>query len=134
MRMRQAGRALALALLSLAVRGLLDPSELSAQVSFEQATRDLGSSDAGARLRAVQLLKQAAYPEAALPLAALVTDSHDDIQLEAIAAEINIFLAEPVVPRKRVALVVEVRSAVQVSRRSPPARARSARGRCRARC
>lgn len=128
MRMRQAGRAggsggsgrfltrrrrlaaFALALLLPALPGLPD---LLAQVPFEQATRDLGSSDSGARLRAVQLLKQAAYPEAALPLAPMVTDPQDDIQLEAIAAEINIFLAEPVVPRKRVAFVVEVRNAVQ---------------------
>ena len=42
-----------------------------------------------------------------------MTDPQDDVQLEAIAAELNIFLAEPVVPRKRVALVVEVRNAVQ---------------------
>ncbi len=74
---------------------------------------DLASPDAKVRLRAVQLLKGAAYPEAALPLARLLTDAQDDIQLEAIAAELNIFLAEPIVPRKRVALVVEVRNAVQ---------------------
>ncbi len=58
------------------------------------------------------MLKEAPYPEAAVPLAALVTDTRDDVQLEAIAAELNIFLTEPVVPRKRVALVVEVRHAV----------------------
>lgn len=86
---------------------------LSAQIPFEQASVDLASPDAATRLRTVQMLKQAAYPEAAIPLAALVTDAQDDIQLEAIAAELNIFLAERVVPRKRIALVVEVRSAVQ---------------------
>ena len=59
------------------------------------------------------MLKEAAYPEAAIPLAVLVTDAQDDIQLEAIAAELNIFLAERVVPRTRKALVVEVRHAVQ---------------------
>jgi HEAT repeat protein len=89
------------------------PALGDAQLSFEQATEDLANKDAATRLRAVQLLKQAAYPEAAVPLAAAVTDALDDIQLQAIAAELNIFLAEPVVPRKRVALVVEVRSAVQ---------------------
>ena len=99
--------AIALALLVSAI------PPLSAQVSFEQAAKDLASTDSGTRLRAVQLLKQAAYPEAAVPLAAAVTDAQDDIQLAAIAAELNIFLAEPVVPKKRVALVVEVRSAVQ---------------------
>ena len=85
----------------------------SSQVPFEQASADLASRDAGTRLRAVQLLKQAAYPEAAIPLAALVTDPEDSIQLEAIAAELNIFLAEPIVPKKRVAFIVEVRNAVQ---------------------
>lgn len=88
-------------------------SAASAQIPFEQAATDLASPDAKVRLRAVQLLKGAAYPEAALPLARLLTDAQDDIQLEAIAAELNIFLVEPIVPRKRVALVVEVRNAVQ---------------------
>ena len=86
---------------------------LSAQVPFEQAAKDLASSDPATRLRTVQMLKQAAYPEAAIPLAAAVTDAQDDIQLDAIAAELNIFLAERVVPRKRIGFVVEVRSAVQ---------------------
>ena len=88
-------------------------SAFAAQVSFEQATKDLASADPGTRLRAVQMLKQTPYPEAAIPLAALVTDAQDDIQLEAIAAELNIFLAEPVVPKRRIGLVVEKRSAVQ---------------------
>jgi HEAT repeat protein len=84
-----------------------------AQVSYETAIKDLVSADAGTRLRSVQLLKQAAFPEAAIPLAALVNDAKDEIKLEAIAAELNIFLADPIVPKKRVALVVEVRGAVQ---------------------
>jgi HEAT repeat protein len=82
------------------------------QVSFEQITRDLASADPGVRLHAAQLLKEAAYPEAAVPLAALVTDPQDDVQLEAIAAEVNIFLAEKIVPRKRVGLVIEVRNKI----------------------
>jgi HEAT repeat protein len=102
--------AVALALL-LPARPALPAS--SPQVPFEQASADLASPDAGTRFRAVQLLKQAAYPEAAVPLAALVTDPQDSIQLEAIAAELNIFLAEPIVPKKRVAFVVEVRNAVR---------------------
>ena len=105
--------AVALALLVSALPALPGLPALSAQVPFEQASADLASPDAGTRLRAVQLLKQAAYPEAAVPLAALVTDPQDSIQLEAIAAELNIFLAEPIVPKKRVAFIVEVRNAVQ---------------------
>jgi HEAT repeat protein len=84
----------------------------AAQVTFEQATRDLASPDAATRLRAVQMLKETAYPEAAVPLAPLVTDPEGGIRLEAIAAELNIFLADKIVPRKRVALVIEVRNPV----------------------
>jgi len=85
---------------------------LHAQVPFERATADLASRDPGTRLKAVQLLKDAAYPEAALPLVPLLADPQDEIQLEAIAAELNIFLAEPVVTRKRVGLIVEKRTAI----------------------
>ena len=107
----------------------------AAQIPFDQAAADLTSPDAGTRLHAVQLLKEAAYPEAAMPLAALVTDPHDAVQLEAIAAELNIFLAEKIVPRKRVALVVEVaeRGAGR-GRVFGRTRSRSARARCRSRC
>jgi len=84
----------------------------AAQVPFEQATRDLGSSDPSTRLRAVQMLRDTAYPEAAVPLARAIADTRDDVQLAAIAAELNIFLAERIVPKKHVALVVEVRNEI----------------------
>ena len=87
-------------------------SLLSGQVPFEQAARDLASTDAGTRLRTVQMLRDAAYPEAAVPLARAVADTQDEIQLAAIAAELNIFLAERVVAKKRVAMVVEVRNPI----------------------
>ena len=85
---------------------------LSAQVPFDQAIKDLASPEQGTRFHAAQMLKEAAYPEAAIPLAALIADPQDAVQVEAIAAELNIFLAEKIVPRKRVAIVVEVRNAV----------------------
>ena len=47
------------------------------------------------------MLKEAAFEEAALPLAPLITDPRDAVQLEAIAAELNIFLAEKMTPGKR---------------------------------
>ena len=81
-------------------------------MSFDQATRELTSAEPAVRLRAAQRLKELASLEAAIPLAALVTDPQDEVQLEAITAEMNIFLSEPVVPRKRVGFVVEVRSPV----------------------
>ena len=87
-------------------------SWIAAQATFEQTTRDLASPDPNVRLRAVQLLKGAAYPEAAVPLAKLVTDQDDDVQLEAIAAELNVFLAEKIIPRKRVGFVIEVRNKI----------------------
>jgi len=85
---------------------------LSPQSPFDQAVGDLANPDVGARRRAVRTLKAAGLPEAAIPLAALVFDSDDEVQAEAIAAELNIFLAEKVVPRRRVALVIEVRNAI----------------------
>ena len=87
-------------------------TRLLAQVSFEQAMTDLASADAPTRLRTAQMLKEAAYPEAAVPLAKVIVDPRDDVQLEAIAAELNIFLAEKIVPRKRVGFLVEVRTPV----------------------
>lgn len=83
-----------------------------AQVGLEQATRELSSPEVDVRLKAVRLLKSAPSPEAAVPLAAVVTDPEDTVQFEAIAAAVNIYLAERVVPRKRVALVVEVRNRI----------------------
>ena len=88
------------------------PALSVAQVPFEQIVGDLSSADANTRLKAVQLLRDAGYSEAAGPLARLIADPRDDIQLEAIAAELNIFLTERVVTRKRVALVVEKRTAI----------------------
>jgi HEAT repeat protein len=85
---------------------------LFAQVSLDQIKKDLTSPHADVRLKAVRLLKSNPVPEAAVPLASVVTDSEDTVQFEAIAAALNIYLAEKVVPKKRVALVVEVRSKV----------------------
>jgi len=85
---------------------------LAAQVPFEQAVSDLSSPSTGKRLRAAQLLKEAAYPEAAVPLAKAILDPENEVQLEAIGAEVNIFLAEKVVVRKRVGFLIEVRNPI----------------------
>ena len=108
-RRRRAGRPSVLLLLSCC---LSVPPFLSAQAPFDQAARDLASTDPETRLRAAQQLRDTAYPEAALPLARAVADTYDEVQLAAIGAELNIFLAEKVVTRKRVALVVEVRNQI----------------------
>ena len=85
-------------------------SSAAQSISFEQTVADLSNSDRDARLRAAQDLKEAAYPEAAVPLAKAVVDSDDHVQFEAITGELNIHLADKIVPRKRVAFVVEVRN------------------------
>jgi HEAT repeat protein len=95
---------------------LLGINTPAAQVPFEQVAANLSSADAAVRLRAARQLKEAAYPEAAVPLARLVTDPVDAVQVEAIAAELNIFLAEKIVPRRRVGLVIEVRNNIAADR------------------
>ena len=45
-------------------------------------------------------------------IVAAVTDRHDEVQLRAIAEALNAFLASPLVPRKRVGYVIEVRNNV----------------------
>src|SRR5262245_17433207 len=95
-------RVASVGLLAVVVAFALRSAVPANQVTFEQSLQDLASSDAGRRLRTVQMLKDAAYPEAAIPLAKLVGDPEDAIQLEAIAAELNIFLANKIVTKKRV--------------------------------
>ncbi|MEO8077095.1 MAG: HEAT repeat domain-containing protein [Acidobacteriota bacterium] len=80
------------------------------QARYDDVVRNLRNPDAKTRLSAVRLLRDSKYPEAAGPMAALVTDPLDEIQLEAIAAELSFFLVDDVRTRKRVALLVEVRN------------------------
>jgi HEAT repeat protein len=105
-----AGRAIVAAL----VTGFLvcPTAARESQPSLDQTIRDLGSTDPGVRLHAVQLIKRDASPEAAAPLAALLTDREGQIRLEAVAGELNIFLAHRVVPQRRVGLLIEVRQAI----------------------
>lgn len=84
---------------------------LAQEIRFDDVVRNLRNPDPEVRVEAVRLLREAAYPEAIVPVAALITDPVDEIQLEAIATELSFFLMEPVSPRKRVAFFVERRSA-----------------------
>jgi HEAT repeat protein len=77
---------------------------------FDDVVRNLRNPDAKVRLNAVKLLREAKYPEAIVPLAALVNDPLDPIQLEAIGAELSFFMVQDVPERKRRALIVEVRN------------------------
>ena len=91
---------------------LAAPFDVHAQAGPDAAIANLKSPDRDTRLRAVRLLKDTAPLEAALPLVPLLHDADDEIQYEAIGAELNIFMAEKVVSKRRVGLVFEVRDRV----------------------
>ena len=77
----------------------------SAQISFDQAIGGLGASDARVRLRSATLLKESPHIEAAVPLAKAVGDPDNAVQLEAIAAELNIFVAGKGEPVKKLGFI-----------------------------
>jgi HEAT repeat protein len=89
---------------------LLVAVPLGAQHSFEHVVATLKSPDAATRIRAIQELRDARYPEAALPIASMLEDADDRVQIEAIDAERALFTTRPVSRRKKVGFVVEVRT------------------------
>jgi HEAT repeat protein len=80
------------------------------QVRFDDVVRNLRNPDAKVRISAVRLLREARYPEAVVPMAPVVNDPIDAIQLEAISAELAFFMVEPVPERKRVGFLIEIRN------------------------
>ena len=89
---------------------LIAPVASAQPARFDDVVRNLRNPDPKARLTAVRLLREAKYPEAIVPLAPLVTDPVDQIQLEAIAAELSFFLVQDVPERRKLGFVVEVRN------------------------
>ncbi len=81
------------------------------KIRFDDVVRNLRNPDPNARIDAVRMLREARYAEAITPIAPLVNDPVDQIQLEAISAELAFFMPEDVSSRKRFAFVVEKRSA-----------------------
>src|SRR6188768_2156786 len=79
------------------------------QLRFDDVIRNLRNPDPKARLGAVRLLRDAKYPEAIAPMAPLVLDPIDDIQLETIAAELAFFLEQDVKSKKMIGFVIEKR-------------------------
>ncbi len=79
------------------------------QARYEDVVRNLRHPDPKVRLAAAKLLHESKYPEAAAPIAALLGDPVDDIQLEAIAAELSFFLIEEAPAKSPVALAFETR-------------------------
>jgi HEAT repeat protein len=97
-------------LASFAISLLAFTVSLSAQqVRFDDVVRNLRNPDPKARITAIRQLRDARYLEAIGPISALVLDPLDDIQLEAIAAELAFFLEQDVKSKKMVGFVVEKR-------------------------
>jgi HEAT repeat protein len=88
---------------------------LAQQVRFDDVIRNLRNPDPKVRLASVQLLRESRYPEASVPIAPLINDPIDQIQLEAIWAELSFFLVHDLPSKKRVGLVVEVRNPGQAA-------------------
>lgn len=80
------------------------------QYTFEEVASGLKHDDVSTRLRAIQILKDADYAEAAVPIAEALADSDDRVQLAAIDAERALFTTRVVPRRKRIGFVVEVRT------------------------
>ena len=81
------------------------------QVRFDDVVRNLRNPDPRARMSSISMLRESKYLEAIEPIAPLVTDPVDEIQLAAIEAELSFYLVDEVSARKRVAFIVEVRNA-----------------------
>jgi HEAT repeat protein len=81
------------------------------QARFEDVVRNLRNPEPKIRLQSLRLLRESGHFEAVGPIAPLVNDPIDEIQLEAIAAQLSFYLVEPVAGTRRVALLFEVRTA-----------------------
>jgi HEAT repeat protein len=99
-------------LLSTGALGLALCLALQAQpLRFDDVVRNLRNPDPKARLVSLQLLRDAGHLEAIAPIAPLVNDPVDQVQLAAIETELSFYTVEAVNARKRVAFLVEVRNA-----------------------
>ncbi len=79
------------------------------QARFDDVVRNLRNPDPNVRLTAIKLLRDAKYPESIAPMAPLVLDPVDEVQLDAIAAELSFFLDQNVKSKKMIGFVVEKR-------------------------
>jgi HEAT repeat protein len=87
------------------------PAAVSAQqqLRFDDVVRNLRNPDPKTRLSAIHLLRDAKYPEAIAPIAPLVLDPIDEVQLEAIDTELAFFLEQDVRSKKMLGGVIEQR-------------------------
>src|SRR3989304_7047845 len=90
-----------LTLVVLSAALLSAPSAAAQQVRYDDVIRNLRNPDEKIRLAAVRLLRESKYPEAVEPIAPLVVDPVDQIQLEAIAARRWFFLGGELPAKRR---------------------------------
>ena len=92
------------------------------QLTYDAALANLSDRDPGVRLRTVRMLAASGYVEAAAPLAALISDSSNDVQLAAIDAELSFFVLGAAFNRQSEVVFIEVggeRSAAQAFEHGP---------------
>ena len=89
----------------------LAPAASSQQLRFDDVVRNLRNPDPEARLSALKLLRESRHLEAIEPIAPLVLDPLDGVQLAAIDTELSFYLVEDMPGRRRVAFIIEVRNA-----------------------
>ena len=98
---------------------------------FEDVVRNLRNPDPKIRISAVRLLRETGYAEAITPLAAVISDQVNEIQLEAIDAELSFFWLNRFRPRRAWRSSSKCEPMAVRRRRSSSARSRSGRSPCR---
>jgi hypothetical protein len=89
---------------------VLPPLAAAQEVPYEDVVRRLSDPKARERVVALQQLRQSNRREAVVPVAALVNDPDQRVQLEAIETELSFFLVENMEPRTSDPAVVESRT------------------------
>ena len=85
---------------------------IAQQYTFDQVAAGLKHKQPETRLRAIQILKDADFQEAAAPIGDLLGDADDRVQLAAIDAERSLLTLRPISRKKMVGFVIEQRSTV----------------------
>ncbi|RPI52549.1 MAG: hypothetical protein EHM55_16250 [Acidobacteria bacterium] len=78
--------------------------------TFEQVASGLKHKDPATRLRAIQILRDADYPDAVAPIGNALGDADDRVQMAAIEAERALFMLHPVSRRTKVGFIIEKRT------------------------
>ena len=90
---------------------VLVSSTLHAQkYTFEEVAAGLKHADAATRLRAIEILKDADYADAVGPIAALLEDPDNRVQLAAIDAERSLLTTRSFVRSRKVGFILEQRT------------------------